>query len=255
MASVAATWALALAVLLGAPLSGGWLIVGVVALQAVIAWGVVDQGSGVFARPVLAVATPRAELALTFDDGPHPSHTRAVMDALEARGHRGTFFVIGRRAAEHPELLSEMVARGHELANHSQHHSYVTNLVPPRRLARELEATSALLCAASGAPPRWFRPPVGLLSPRIAAAVRLAGLDLVAWTATARDGTARRTVEEAAERLRGALRPGAILVLHDAALHGERTPIAPAVLEVLLAELDARGLRSVTLSQLCVEDG
>lgn len=240
----------AVASLLGAPVSHWLLLVGLLLIVAGVTRGVIDQSSGVFARPVLAVHTARPELALTFDDGPDPVHTRSILDALEARGHRGTFFVIGDRAAHHPELLAEMARRGHEIANHSLHHSYVTNLVPSRKLARELETANEIIGEATGTTPRWFRPPVGLLSPRIATAVQLTRLELVAWTATARDGTKARTVEEAVARMQPWLRPGAILVLHDAALHGDRTPIALAVLHEVLDAMEQRGLRSVTLSQL-----
>jgi peptidoglycan/xylan/chitin deacetylase (PgdA/CDA1 family) len=240
----------AAATLLGSALSPGWLILDLSLLATVIAVGVVVQSSGVFARPVIASGTPRPELALTFDDGPDPVHTPPILAALEAGGHRGTFFVIGERAAKYPELLAEIARRGHGVENHSYHHSYLTNLLPPKRLARELAQTSALIAETTGQPPRWFRPPVGLLSPRIAAAARLARLELVAWTASARDGVASRTVADAAARLEPHLRPGAILVLHDGPRRGGGAPIALSVLQIVLEQMETRGLRSVRLDQL-----
>jgi peptidoglycan/xylan/chitin deacetylase (PgdA/CDA1 family) len=220
------------------------------ALLAVISCGVVLQSSGVFARPLLSVQTTEPQLALTFDDGPDPTQTRRILDLLETKGHRATFFVIGHRAAPHAELLREIAARGHAVENHSWHHSYVTNLVPPRKLAEELRRASAMIEQATGRAPRWLRPPVGLLSPRVAEAATTAGLDLVAWTASGRDGVAHRTVEDAVARLDPYLRPGSILVLHDAPLAGTRKVIAPEVLAQLLARMEARGLRSVTLDVL-----
>jgi peptidoglycan/xylan/chitin deacetylase (PgdA/CDA1 family) len=229
-------WALGL-------LAGGF----VVALGA----GIFLHASGLFARPIIAAdpAVSGARLALTFDDGPDPTHTREVLALLEARGHRGTFFVIGRRAREHAELCAEIVRRGHGLANHSFTHSHATPFWPAPRLAEDLERAQALLVAA-GARARWFRPPIGILSPRVVAAAARARLELVGWTASARDGVASATVERAAARLERALRPGAILVLHDAAERGGRAPICAAVLARVLDALDTRGLRSVTLDEL-----
>ena len=236
----------------------GLAVPAVVLLALVAAWlgcigvGVAFMGSGIFARPILSGAALRGQdrLALTFDDGPHPVHTRRVLDLLDAHHHRATFFVIGERAAAAPELLAEIVQRGHGLGNHSLRHARTTTFQPVDRLTDELLRTNAILQRASGARPRWFRPPAGLLSPRVAAAAAKAGLDLVGWSATARDGTTRATVEGSLSRLLRGLRPGAILVLHDAAERDDREPIAPAVLARLLSEMKARSLRSVTLDEL-----
>ena len=230
-----------------------WALAGVAgALLIAVGGGVFLQGAGLFARPILAVDPARAgaRLALTFDDGPDPVHTRKILDLLDARGHRATFFVIGTRAAALPELLSEIARRGHALANHSWAHAHTTPFLAVARLAADLERAQALLASAGGAPPRFFRAPVGILSPRVVQAAARARLALVGWTASARDGVARTTVEAATARLERAVRPGAILVLHDAAERGGRAPIAPAVLARVLDVLDARGLRSVTLDEL-----
>jgi peptidoglycan/xylan/chitin deacetylase (PgdA/CDA1 family) len=230
-----------------------WALGGIAgALLVSVGGGVFLQGAGLFARPILAVEPARAgaRLALTFDDGPDPVHTRKILDLLDARGHRATFFVIGTRAAASPDLLSEIARRGHGLANHSWAHAHTTPFLAVERLAADLERAQVLLARAAGAPPRFFRAPVGILSPRVVAAAARARLSLVGWTASARDGVARTTVGAATARLERAIRPGAILVLHDAAERGGRAPIAPEVLARVLDRLDARGLRSVTLDEL-----
>ncbi len=226
-----------------------WFALGDLALlAAAIACGVAWPASGVFARPLLAVSTSRLEVALTFDDGPNPDLTPAILEALEARGHRATFFVVGSRAERHPELLAEITRRGHGLANHSYRHSPLTPFRSPTALARELRRVGELLPGARGA--RFFRAPVGLLSPRVSAAARLAGLDLVGWTASARDGGPWTTERGALRRLVPHLAPGAILVLHDGPRALGRPPLAPVILPRLLDELDRRGLRSVPLDEL-----
>jgi len=236
--------------LLGHEVSG-WLGAALLfAIAATIALGIFFAQLGLFARPIVAADAQGAagRLALTFDDGPDPETTTAILTLLESRGHRGTFFVIGRKVQ--PGLLAEIARRGHGLANHSFEHLHSTPFLPPRRLAEDLGRAEALLTEARGIKGRWFRAPVGIVSPRVARAAELAGLELVSWTRSARDGTARATVDEALARLRPALRPGAILVLHDGAERDDRRPIAPAVLARLLDELDQRGLRSVTLDEL-----
>ncbi|HZS40238.1 MAG TPA: polysaccharide deacetylase family protein, partial [Polyangia bacterium] len=141
------------------------------------------------------------------------------------------------------------VRRGHGLGNHSYAHWRSAALRSTRRLTDDFARAQALLERA-GARGRWFRPPIGILSPQVVRAAERAGLQLVGWTRSARDGVASTTVERACARLIGALAPGAILVLHDGVERGGRRPIAPEVLPALLDALDARGLKSVTLDEL-----
>ena len=248
--------ALALAALAVAGQVGAYVaVIGFLPLLAVIAIGVTLPASGVFGTAVMGARTGRREVALTFDDGPDPRWTPALLDLLDARQQRATFFVIGSRAEPQCALLRDMVRRGHEIANHTWAHSFLTAFRHPIVLARELERTNALIVSATGVRPRWFRPPVGLTSPRVALGARLARQELVFWTASARDGVSRTTVDSALSRLEPALAPGAILVLHDARIReprdDDREPIARAVLARLLDRMDEVGLRSVTLSELC----
>jgi peptidoglycan/xylan/chitin deacetylase (PgdA/CDA1 family) len=235
-----------------------WAIAAVaIVFLGAIALGLFTQ-AGLFARPIVRAAAEGAgdRLALTFDDGPDPEATRAVLDLLDARGMRATFFVIGRRAAEARDVVEEIVRRGHAVANHSFSHAHALPAWSSRRIARDLTHAEALLdeirraAGVAGVGRRWMRAPVGIVSPPVAEAARIAGLELVGWSATARDGVARTTVAAAHARLRAALAPGAILVLHDGAERGDRRPIAPAVLARLLDDMAARGLRSVTLDEL-----
>jgi peptidoglycan-N-acetylglucosamine deacetylase len=216
----------------------------------VIGIGVVFPVSGVFARPVHRGISGRPEIALTFDDGPDARWTPAVLDALDARDQRATFFVIGEKAARNPELLQDIARRGHEIANHSWSHSNFTPFKAPAAIADELLRTNAVVEQVTGRRPRWFRPPVGLLSPRVAEGARRAGLELVCWTASARDGVARTTPDAAFKRLDPALQPGAILVLHDARVSGDGEPAALEILIRTLDRMEKVGLKSVTLSEL-----
>lgn len=235
----------------GGILSPAFAVLALLPLVAAIAVGVAFPISGVFARPVHRGVSGRHEVALTFDDGPDSRWTPALLDLLDARNHRATFFVIGERAARNTALLQDIAGRGHEIANHSWSHSFLTPFMSPIRLADELRRTNAVVERATGRRPRWFRPPVGLLSPRVVAGAERANLEMVCWSATGRDGVARTTADEAFNRLEPALSPGAILVLHDARLSGDSEPAARQILSRLLDRMEATGLRSVTLSELC----
>ncbi len=234
----------------GLDVPGWWVVLLFGGALVAIGGGVFVQGAGLFARPLLGALPELAggTVALTFDDGPDPTVTPAVLDLLDARGHRATFFVIGRRAQAHPELLREAVRRGHLLGNHSLEHSATTTFRSPAKLAVELEETQRLL-DATGNRGRWFRPPVGLLSPRVVEAAQRAGLTLVSWTVTARDGIATEP-RRALGRVARCLSAGAIIVLHDGSLQAGRAPQVAQLLPSLLDELESRGLRSVTLDEL-----
>ncbi len=250
-AAVTAAFGAVVATIAGGDVPWWLLAADALALALALGAGVFLPGSGLFARPILGVSPARAgdRIAITFDDGPDAQHTRPLLDLLERGGHRATFFVIGKRAAESPALLDEIVRRGHGLGNHSYDHAYTTPFQHPRRLAADLARAQEVM-ARAGARVRFFRPPIGLLSPRVAEAARRIGLTIVGWSATARDGRATTTAQAAASRLIAAVQPGAILVLHDAVERGARAPVAAAALAPLLDALASRGLRSVTLDEL-----
>ena len=232
------------------------ILIALLPVVTILALGVAFPRTGVFARVLHRGPPGRRELALTFDDGPDATWTRPILDLLDAHGQRATFFVIGARVEKNRELLQEIARRGHEIGNHTWEHSYLTPLVHPEALAEELARTNQLIETLTGRGVRWFRPPVGLLSPRVVSAADRTNLDIVSWSATARDGTRRTSATEAYQRLEPALSPGAILVLHDARVNdaqfdrGGEEPVALKVLERLLERMNADGLRSVTLSEL-----
>jgi len=214
-----------------------------------IAIGMMFPATGIFARPFLRGRAGSRRIALTFDDGPNPETTPRILDFLGAAGHRATFFVIGARAERERALVTELLARGHALGNHSWAHRRTTPLLSTTRLAADFARAQEWL-ASVGARGRWFRAPIGIVSPPVAAAAARARLELVAWTRSARDGVARTTAAAALARLIPALQPGAILALHDGAERGDRRPVAPSVIGPLLDALEARGLKSVTLDEL-----
>lgn len=243
----------------------GWVVLALfAAYAALIPLGSFYAPSGLFGPVLLAGRADRPLVALTFDDGPDPEATPRVLAVLARHGARATFFVIGERAARHPEVMTLLREAGHQIENHSLRHSWYTAFAPPSRLATELERASTIIRQTSGRAPRWLRAPIGVLSPRVFAAAHRAGLRLCGWSGKARDGWSSTSVEAATKRLLAALRPGAILLLHDApemmsgagaATGSTRRPIAPEVLDRLLPLVAARGLRAVTLDELVEAPG
>jgi peptidoglycan/xylan/chitin deacetylase (PgdA/CDA1 family) len=191
-------------------------------------------------------AARRGEACLTFDDGPDPEVTPRVLEMLDRAGARATFFCIGRRAAAHPDIVREIVQRGHRVENHTHTHPNLFACYPPWGLRREIQHAQDALERAAGRRPLLFRAPAGFRNPLLDWVLHRSGLSLLSWTRRGFDTVERDPAVVAARLLRG-LAPGDVLLLHDgSAARGRRG--TPVVLEALPRVLDAlaeRGLRSV----------
>ncbi|GHH86784.1 polysaccharide deacetylase familiy protein [Streptomyces sulfonofaciens] len=164
--------------------------------------------------PSLAGLGERGHVALTFDDGPDPGSTPYFLDALERLSVRATFFVLGEEVRRHQELARETARRGHELAVHGWDHSPPW-LPAPGRDVRDLGRARAVVGRASGAAPRWYRPPYGILTGGRWAAARRCGLRPVLWTSWGRDWTADAAPAAVLAAVRRNLRGGGTVLLHD----------------------------------------
>jgi peptidoglycan/xylan/chitin deacetylase (PgdA/CDA1 family) len=154
-------------------------------------------------------------VALTFDDGPDPTSTPRFLDALDSLGARATFFVLGERAARHPRLTREIASRGHELAVHGWAHDPAWRPALVREV-RGIRRAAAVIAAAGGASPRWYRPPYGILTGGRLVAARRAGLRPVLWSAWGRDWAAGATAASVRATVERDLRGGGTVLLHDA---------------------------------------
>jgi peptidoglycan/xylan/chitin deacetylase (PgdA/CDA1 family) len=199
-------------------------------------------------RRLSAAAARRGEVALTFDDGPDPLVTPAVLERLASYGVRATFFCIGRRAEAHAELVAETVRRGHRVENHSYSHPHAFTCYPPAALRREVRRGQEALTRAGGVQPRFFRAPAGFRSLLLDRELAAAGLDLVSWTRRGFD-TVSRDPRRVARRLLQGAAGGDVLLLHDGSAARDRAgkPVVLEALPRLLDALAARGLRAVPL--------
>lgn len=186
--------------------------------------------------------TTRKEVWLTIDDGPDPHDTPQILDLLDARQARATFFLIGQHAAAHPELVREILRRGHTVGCHTHTHPIGTFwFAGPTRLARELDACLGVL-RDCGATVEWFRAPVGIKNLLLGDALRRRGLRCLGWSIRSRDGVAQDP-QAVVQRVTNALHPGAIVLTHE----GERVHPAVRVVALtrLLEEIQRRGYRCV----------
>jgi peptidoglycan/xylan/chitin deacetylase (PgdA/CDA1 family) len=192
----------------------------------------------------------RPWVALTFDDGPHPTFTPRVARILEERGARGTFFCVGSAVERNREVVRALVAAGHELGNHSYTHNTFGDLFSAARLGADLAHNQSVL-SAYGPAPRFYRPVAGVRNPKVQAAARQVGLSIVTWSHAARDGVWRLGAEKA-RRIAGRARAGDILAFHDGTLSNQATlrEATMRALPEIVDSLQSRGLECVTLSEL-----
>ncbi len=190
-------------------------------------------------------ATGRREVALTLDDGPHPTLTPRILDVLARHGATATFFVLGSRVSAHPEVARAVVEAGHELGNHGWDDTAAV-LATREAFRRDLDRTQAAVREATGREPLVTRPGSGWVRPVQVRDAAARGLDTVLGSLAVRDATVAG-VEAELRFVLDRVQPGSVLVLHE----GERNREGVVdLLDRLLPALAARGYRLVTLSQL-----
>jgi peptidoglycan-N-acetylglucosamine deacetylase len=188
----------------------------------------VGAARGALRGAALRAARPRRMLtggntvALTFDDGPDEEFTPQVLDVLAAHRVRATFFLVGRRARNHPELVRRIVSDGHAVGSHTWSHPRPWTIGGLETL-REYRAGRRAIEDLAGRDVPLFRPPKGYVTGRIALAALAARLEMWLWTLDPEDWQPGVTANQLLARLE-ALRAGDVVLLHD----GLEDPLAPA---------------------------
>lgn len=167
-----------------------------------------------FYLPVISCGkTGVKEIALTFDDGPSPLSTPVILDLLARHSLHATFFVVGEKAAEYPELIQSILDKGHSIGNHSWSHDYFLMLRSPKRLHKDIHKSQEIL-KQYGVKPLVFRPPVGITGARLGRVLAREGLITVNYSCRAFD-RGNRNIHNLAEKILGRIEPGAVIMLHD----------------------------------------
>jgi peptidoglycan/xylan/chitin deacetylase (PgdA/CDA1 family) len=187
-------------------------------------------------------------VALTFDDGPHPQGTPAVLETLREHGATATFFLAGEQVVRRPSLAAEIVAAGHRVELHCHRHRNLLRLTVAEFLDDAERARTAIEEAA-GQAIADYRPPYGIFSTATLRAVRRRGWRPVLWSRWGKDWKNRATAKSIARRSSSGIRAGDVVLLHDADYYSARGSWmrTAAALPLILAELESRGLKTASL--------
>jgi peptidoglycan-N-acetylglucosamine deacetylase len=218
-----------------------------VAIAGALTHGALYPNSPIFGRVIAHIRDDEPLVALTFDDGPNPDATPAILDALAAHGAKASFFILGQHAERWPKLVNRIAAEGHCVCNHGYYHRKL-HLKSPSYVRSDLQLGTRAIIDACGVHPAFFRAPHGFRSPWVTFIASRLGQRTVGWSRGVWD-SARPGVEVIADRTVRAARPGAILLLHDGDGYdplGDRMQTARAV-PLIVDRIREAGLEFATL--------
>jgi peptidoglycan-N-acetylglucosamine deacetylase len=223
------------------------LLLAGVAVSGTVAHGIFHRNSPVFGRVLSRAGGQRNAVALTFDDGPNPQATPAILDALRDERVTATFFLLGKHVERWPELAQRVVTEGHAVGNHGYHHRKL-HWRGPAYVRTDIALGTQAIVAATGRRPALFRAPHGFRSPWVSAIAREFGQRTVGWSLGVWDSD-RPGADQIAKRTEAGARAGSIILLHDGDGYdpeGDRMQTA-AALPLIIRSLRARGFAFVTL--------
>lgn len=207
--------------------------------------------SRMFGFRVFSKGVAEREIALTFDDGPHPIYTPRLLDLLKEHGARATFFVVGAHAEKHPDIVKRMHDEGHDIGIHNYVHR--SNWVMgPLSVRRHVVRTGDIVERITGVRPKYYRPPWGIVN--VFDFVGRGKPQIVLWTALFGDWKQKVGAGRLYAKIRTKLQPGAVLLLHDCGDTLGADPDAPAnTIEAvgrILADGGREGLRFVGIGEM-----
>ena len=212
-------------------------------IEAIVILYIVAFGLGMtfislqyFVPAIYRGGTGRKQIALTFDDGPDPFSTPALLDLLKRENVTATFFCIGRNVVAYPEIAKRIVDEGHLIGNHSHRHAWTLMFNRNRGLLREFGRAQDAITRITGTTPTLLRPPVGMTNPHFPWLIKQLGVTVLAWDVRPLD-TARPAKKVIRHVLKRAT-DGSIVVLHDGGAPAEKIT---EIVGTLVKELRAKG--------------
>lgn len=184
----------------------------------VVTWGLLWHNSSLLCETLFRGSSKKNQVALTFDDGPHPELTPLTLDILKKENVRASFFFIGRFAEQYPELVKRAYDEGHLIANHTYGHEWYLSLMGPLAMKRSMMRAGKIIEKITGILPRFYRSPVGIKTPPQIIAAWQMGLKFVGWSRWAVDGSHKSLTATKRENLIARTRAGDIFLLHDGKL-------------------------------------
>lgn len=195
--------------------------------------------------PIRHVKTSEKVVALTFDDGPDEPYTEQILQVLDKYGVKATFFVLGGNAKAYPQLIKQMMIKGHELGNHTMHHDKMRDK-SVEKMANDIQSVDTILRNLGYEKPIPFRAPFGMTSDNLKAALQQLNKEHVLFMFLPQDWT-KISADQIYNNVMKELRPGLIITLHDGGKRRENTVKAT---ERLITHLQQQGYRFVTVSEL-----
>lgn len=193
-----------------------WVIIILVfALILFLVWASADVGSNIYLKALCKGDGAQRVVSLTFDDGPDEQMTPLVLDVLKQYNIKATFFLVGSKVDNNPDIVRRIVAEGHIVANHTYSHSGLFPLSSKREVKQELERCNTAIKRSTGLSPKLFRPPFGVTNPIIGAVIKSLNLKTIGWSIRSLDTMADKSRSIICQRVKERLHPGAIILLHD----------------------------------------
>ena len=207
---------------------------------------------GVIPKFIYKVKTKKKQVALTFDDGPHPVFTNKLLILFKEKGIKATFFVTGSNIEKHKKIVTRMIAEGHELGNHSYSHK---NLIFKKKsmIKEEIQRTDNLLRELGVKGEIHFRPPFGRLLFAASSVLGALNKKVIMWNVPTKDYKVNDP-NVILKRIYKRVKPGSIIVLHDSGIKRpgkiiDRQATIKAV-QILIDELPKKGYEFRTISEL-----
>ena len=227
-----------------------WLGLALVGLVVFATLGVLWPQFGMFGDAIAQGTPGNRQVALTFDDGPHPVTTRAVLAILREHDVRATFFLLGHKVEAYPDVVREIHAAGHGIGIHGYTHNRLFSLRSAGYTQRQIRRTREAIERACGVRSALFRPPIGFASALTFLGSEREGTSIVAWSVRSLDGIRAAVPTKVAERVIAHLSDGAIVLLHDSAEHDDFTPAAISALPRIITAIRERQLSAVRVDEL-----
>lgn len=226
-----------------------WLIaIVVLCALAFLVWASADIGSGIYLKSFCHKTTSEKILALTFDDGPDEIMTPKVLDVLKQYNIKSTFFLVGEKVLQHPQIVERIITEGHIVGNHTYSHKATFPLSSAKIVEEDVQKCNSIIAEIYNKQPKLFRPPFGVTNPIIGRVVRGLGLNSIGWSIRSLDTVSKRSREDVCEGIIKRLHPGAVILLHD------RCDDADILLQMLILKIIGKGYIFTTIDNLILKD-
>ena len=206
-----------------------------------LAFGVTTLGANLFTKSYTNPENKTAQVALTFDDGPN-ENTKQVLQVLKKHDAKATFFCIGQKIEKYPEILKRIVDDGHSVGNHSYSHSNYFPLFSRKKIKHEIQRTTSLIEEITELKCHLFRPPFGVINPKVAAGAEATDHNIIGWNLRTFDTS--RNYKKVIKQVKKKLRAGSVVLLHD-----DRSNTAKVLDEILLYG-KSKGFTFVTVEEI-----